>query len=329
MTTATDARWTYRDALRLALADSLHDDPNVLLLGEDVAAAGGVFKVTDGLFEAYGPDRVRDTPISEQAIVGAAIGAAMLGFRPVAEIMFADFAGVCFDQIANQLAKHSYLTGGAVELPVTIRLATGAGTGFGAQHSQPVENWFLGQAGLKICAPSTAADAYALVRAAIRDPGPVLVFESKALYGLVEERHAPAVTALGRAVTVRQGRDATVVASQMGLRLTMEAAEALARAGIEIEVIDVATLRPMDAATVTRSVVRTGRLACVQEGERAGGWAEHLSSVVTEHGFFALDAPPALITSPPVPVPYAEQAEAAWMPSVERIVKALEVLVRS
>ena len=207
---------TYREAISLALADAMAEDEDVFLLGEDIAQAGGVFKLTDGLLERFGDRRVLDTPISEQAIVGAAIGAAVMGLRPVAEIMFADFTGVCFDQIANELAKYRYMTGGQVTLPVTIRAANGAGAGFGAQHSQPCENWFLNVPGLKIAVPGTAADAYGLLRSAIRDPDPVLVFEHKHLFTHKEEIDGGVATVdLGRGEVVRQGRDATLVATQL------------------------------------------------------------------------------------------------------------------
>lgn len=323
-----EALWTYRDAVQAALREELRSDERVLLLGEDVAAAGGVFKVTDGLLEEFGSDRVRDTPISEQAIVGSAIGAALLGFRPVVEIMFADFVAVCFDQVVNQLAKYEYLTGGQGRVPVTIRLASGAGSGFGAQHSQPVENWFLGHAGLKVCVPSTAANAYALLREAIRDPGPVLVFEDKSLYAVEEARAAPTTPHLGEAGIARTGSDITIVCAQMGLRRSLVAASALAAQSIEAEVIDIGTLRPMDVGAIARSVHRTGRLACIQEGEALGGWCDHVVSVVAQSCFMDLDAAPVVLASPPQPVPYSRMLEEAWMPNAETIVQELVELAK-
>jgi len=202
---------TFREAIHQALTEALGDDDRVFLLGEDIAAAGGAFKVTDGLMQRFGSDRVRDTPISEQAIIGTAIGAALKGLRPVAELMFADFTGVCFDQIANQLAKYRYMTGGQAGVPVTIRMANGAGGGFGAQHSQTVENWFLNVTGLVLVAPSTPQDMYSLLRASIQSPDPVLVFEHKGLYNAKGpvERTAPSEP-LGRAATLRPGGDVTI-----------------------------------------------------------------------------------------------------------------------
>jgi pyruvate dehydrogenase E1 component beta subunit len=327
--TVTTETWTYREAIREAIADEMRSDPRVLLLGEDVAAAGGVFKVTEGLLEEFGGDRVRDTPISEQAIVGAAIGAAMLGYKPVVEIMFADFAGVCFDQIANQLAKHSFLTGGELQLSVTVRLANGAGVGFGAQHSQAVENWFLGQSGLKICVPSSAASAYGLLRSAIQDPEPVLVFEPKALYGVPETRVPATTTPLGRAAIIRPGQHVTVVATQSALWRVLEAADELEQAGVDVEVVDPRTLRPMDTGTITESVKKTGRLVCVQEGERAGSWGEHVIACVIQSAFHFLDAQPLLVSSPPIPVPFARHLEEMWMPDTSTIVDKVMEVARS
>ncbi|MFN8202803.1 MAG: alpha-ketoacid dehydrogenase subunit beta [Solirubrobacteraceae bacterium] len=220
---------TYRNAITRAMAAELAADDDVFVIGEDVGAAGGAFKTTEGLYERFGAERVLDTPISEQAIIGTAIGAAVQGLRPIAEIMFADFAAVCFDQIVNNLASYRYMTGGQVTLPVTVRMANGAGTGFAAQHSHPAENWFLNVPGLKVVVPATPVDAYALLRAAVRDPDPVLYFEHKGLFGLKGELpDAPPALALGRADIVRAGRDATVVAAQAMRHRALEAAGALA-----------------------------------------------------------------------------------------------------
>ena len=281
---------TYREAVIAALADELAHDDDVIVLGEDVGSAGGVFKATVGLQERYGPERVRDTPISEQAIIGAAIGAALGGMRPVAEIMFADFAGVCYDQIANQLAKYRYMTGGQASPAVTIRFGNGGTLGYGAQHSQTVENWFLPHSGLKIAVPSTPADAYALLRAAIRDEDPALVFEQKALYGMRGEldRGAPAPDGYGRARVVRAGGDVTVVATQVMLHRSLEAAERLA-GEVEVEVIDPRMLVPFDLERVLESVAKTGRLLCVQEGTLPGSWASTLVAQVAEQAFDSLD----------------------------------------
>jgi len=315
---------TYREAVNRAIAAELEADDDVFLLGEDVAAAGGVFKTTEGLHERFGGRRVLDTPISEQAIVGTAIGAAVQGLRPLAEIMFADFAGVCFDQIANQLAKYRYMTGGQVQLPVTIRLANGAGAGFAAQHSQPVENWFLNVPGLKIVTPATPADAYGLLRAAIRDPDPVLFFEHKSLLNVKGPLpDASDVARLGRAEVVRSGEDVTVVASQLMRHRALQAAHELAAEGIDVELIDPRTLVPFDFDAVRRSVERTNRLVVVQEATLAGSWGATLAARVAIEAFESLDGPPAIVGGDDTPVPYSGVLEDAWLPDARRIAEAV------
>jgi pyruvate/2-oxoglutarate/acetoin dehydrogenase E1 component len=314
---------SYRQAITQALADELESDQSVFILGEDVGAAGGVFKTTDGLFERFGADRVLDTPISEQAIIGTAIGAAVSGLRPVAEVMFADFAGVCFDQIANELAKYRYMTGGQYSVPVTIRLANGAGGGFGAQHSQSVENWFLNVPGLKICVPATPADAYCLLRAAIRAPDPVLFFEHKGLMGVTGPLDRDATVEIGTAAIARPGHHATVLVTQMMRQRVLDAAEHLAGQGIELEVIDLRTLVPFDATTVGESVARTGHLVCVQECPNFGSWGASIAAHVLAEQFDYLDGPPLLIGGDATPIPYARNLEETWIPSVERIVEEI------
>jgi pyruvate dehydrogenase E1 component beta subunit len=315
---------TYRQAITRAIADELEHDEDVFLLGEDVGAAGGVFKATDGLHARFGGRRVLDTPISEQAIVGTAIGAAVQGLRPLAEIMFADFAGVCFDQIANQLAKYRYMTGGQVQLPVTLRLANGAGAGFGSQHSQPVENWFLNVPGLKIVVPATPADAYALLRAAIRDPDPVLYFEHKGLFNVKGPLEAaPAPATLGKAEVVRRGEHVTVVATQLMRHRALEAAERLAGEGISVELLDPRTLVPFDVAAVVSSLERTNRLVVVQESVFGGSWGATLVARVVEEGFELLDGPPLVIGGDETPLPYSGVLEDAWLPTAERIAEGV------
>jgi pyruvate dehydrogenase E1 component beta subunit len=318
---------SYREAVIDALAAELEADEKVILLGEDIGAAGGVFKATEGLQERFGADRVRDTPISEQAIVGAAIGASLCGLRPVAEIMFADFAGVCYDQIANQMAKYRYMSGGQGRTPVTVRFGNGGGMGFGAQHSQTVENWFLGHSGLKIAVPSTPRDAYALLRAAIRDDNPVLFFEQKALYGMrfAADADAPPPE-LGKAEVVRAGSDVTIVATQLMRHRAAEAAERLA-GEVEVELVDPRTLAPFDVECVLRSVEKTGRLLCVQEGPLPGSWASMLVTTVVGEAFDLLDAPPRVLSADQTPVPYAESLETARAPSVDSIEQAIRGLV--
>jgi acetoin:2,6-dichlorophenolindophenol oxidoreductase subunit beta len=318
---------TYKEAIRLAIADALQADDKVFMLGEDIAAAGGVFKTTEGLMERFGAERVLDTPISEQAIIGTAIGAAIRGLRPIAELMFADFAGVCYDQIANQLAKYRYMTGGQVTLPVTVRLANGAGAGFSSQHSQSVENWFLNVPGLKIAVPGSPADAYALLRAAVDDENPVLYFEHKAMLnhkGELPEAYEPVT--LGRAAVVRHGSDVTVVATQAMRIRAEEAASALANEGVQVELIDPRTLVPLDMETIIESVNRTSRLIVVQESPAYGSWGATVISNVIKDAFDSLDAPPTLISGDSTPVPYAAALEQAWLPSTERICNAIRTL---
>lgn len=334
MTTQTENTVTelnYRRTIAQALADELEADPTVVLLGEDIAQAGGAFKSTDGLWSRFG-HRVRDTPISEQAIVGTAVGAALMGLRPVAEIMFADFAGVCFDQIVNTLAKYRYTSGGQASIPVTIRLSNGAGAGFGPQHSQAVENWFLNVPGLKIAVPGTVEDLYGLLRSAIKDPDPVLVFEHKNLFAV--KGHLPTVrddrllVPLGSASVVRAGRDVTIVATQQMRHRALGAALVLAERGIDAEVIDPRTLVPFDLRTVAESLRKTSRLVVVQEGPFDGGWGATLLARVAAEHLELLDAPPVLIASDSTPVPYSSVLEDAWLPTQTRIAETTERLVK-
>jgi pyruvate/2-oxoglutarate/acetoin dehydrogenase E1 component len=318
---------TYRDALRTAMADALEADDRVFMLGEDIGAAGGVFKVTEGLQERFGADRVLDTPISEQAIVGTAIGAAVKGLRPIVELMFADFAAVCYDQIANQLAKYRYMTGGQVTLPVTIRMANGAGGGFASQHSQTVENWFLNVPGLKIAVPGSPADAYALLRAAVDDDDPVLYFEHKGMLNMRGELPDERPSArLGEAVVLREGADVTLVATQLVRVHAEEAAAALGEEGTSVELIDPRTLAPLDMETIDRSVEKTGRLVVAEESPAAGSWGATVIAKVIATAFDALDAQPVLVASDETPVPYAGPLENAWIPNAKRIADAIRRL---
>jgi pyruvate dehydrogenase E1 component beta subunit len=319
---------TYKEAINRGLRDALAEDERVFLLGEDIAAAGGVFKVTEGLVERFGERRVIDTPISEQAIIGTAIGAAIMGLRPVAELMFADFAAVCYDQLVNQLPKYRYMTGGQVTVPVTVRLCNGAGGGFASQHSQPAENWFLNVIGLKVVVPGSPADAYGLLRAAIRDDDPVLYFEHKRLLNAKGELpDDPQPTEIGRAAVVREGDDVTVVATQLMRARAEEAAETLAAEGVDVELIDPRTLVPLDLETIGASVDKTARLLVVQESSSSGSWGATVIAGLVDERFESLDAAPAMVSADDTPIPYAGPLEDAWLPSTERIVAAVRTLL--
>jgi pyruvate/2-oxoglutarate/acetoin dehydrogenase E1 component len=314
-----------RQALQRALNDALEADDDVFVLGEDVASYGGPFKITDGLLERFGDRRIYDTPISEQAIVGCAIGAAASGLRPVAEIMFADFAAVCFDQLANQMAKLRYMSGGQISIPATIRLPNGVGAGMGAQHSQGAENWFLNIAGLKLVAPSNPADAYGLLRAAIEDPDPVLFFEHKAMYNIKGELpDDPEPRQIGTAAVVRAGESATVVATQAMVGTTLEAAERLAENGVSLEVIDPCTLVPLDIGTIGSSVDRTNHLIVVEESPFGGCWAATLVAEIVADHFESLNAPPLVVAADRIPIPFAEAMQRATIPDADAVVAAVE-----
>jgi pyruvate dehydrogenase E1 component beta subunit len=319
------AELTYREAVAAGIAQEMERDERVVFLGEDVAAAGGVFKASAGLLERFGPKRVRDCPISEQAIVGAAMGAAMTGLRPIAEIMFSDFLAVCWDMVANEIAKTRYMTNGQISLPLVIRTANGAGSRFGAQHSQSVENWAMAVPGLKVVAPSTPADAKGLIAAAVRDPDPVIVFEQKSLYPVKGEvPDGEHVEALGRAKVLRQGKDCTIVALALMVPRSLEAAEILEREhGISCTVVDVRSLVPLDTRTILAEVAKTGRLVTVEENPRLCGWGAEIASIVADECFWDLDGPIVRVTTPHVPLPAADRLEDATIPSVERIVREI------
>ncbi len=319
------AELTYRAAVAEGIAREMDRDPTVVLIGEDVGAAGGVFKLTEGLFDRFGPERVRDTPISEQAIVGAAMGAAMTGLRPVAELMFSDFFAVAWDMVANQIAKTRYMTDGQVSIPLVLRTANGAGLRFGAQHSQSVENWAMAIPGLKVVAPSTPGDVVGLMAAAIRDPDPVIFCEHKALFASKGEvPDGNHLIPLGQAALVREGTDCTVVALAAMVPRAAEAADRLkAEHGISVEVIDLRTLVPLDARTILASVEKTSRLFTVEENPRLCGWGAEIVSLVADDGFYSLDAPLVRITTPHIPLPSAAALEDLAVPTVDRIVDTI------
>jgi pyruvate dehydrogenase E1 component beta subunit len=319
------AELTYRDAVARGIAQEMARDPDVVFLGEDVAKAGGVFKTTVGLLEQFGPLRVRDTPISEQAIMGAAMGAAMTGLKPIAEIMFSDFFAVCFDYLANQFPKGRYMTAGQVKCPLVVRTANGAGVRFGAQHSQSVENWVMMIPGLKVVAPSTPRDVIGLMAASVRDPDPVIFLEHKGLYASKGEvPDGEVVDTLGSARIIRYGKNATVLALALMVPRALAAAEKLqADHGIDCEVIDVRSLVPLDMQTILESVGRTSRVFTVEENPRLCGWGSEIVSLIVEEAFFKLDGPPVRITTPHIPLPAAEGLEDLALPSVDRVVRTV------
>jgi pyruvate dehydrogenase E1 component beta subunit len=321
------AQVTYREAVAEGIAREMRADPSVVCLGEDIGAAEGVFKTTVGLFKEFGPERVWDTPISEQAIVGAALGAAMTGLRPVAEIMFSDFIACCYDYLANEIPKLRYMTGGQVTVPLVVRTANGGGLGFGAQHSQAVENWVFAVPGLKIAAPSNPADVVGLMASAIRSDDPVVFFEHK---GLFASKGDPApeghVVPLGEAAVARAGADITVVALASTVPLSLAAAAQLDAEGVSVEVLDLRCLVPLDVQAVLASVDKTSRLLVVEENPYQGGWGGTVASIVADEGFELLDAPIRRVAAECVPLPFADALEDAVIPTVDKVVDAVRTL---
>ncbi|MBX9903241.1 MAG: alpha-ketoacid dehydrogenase subunit beta [Burkholderiales bacterium] len=319
------AELTYRDAVAAGIAQEMERDERVVFLGEDVAHAGGVFKATVGLLDKFGEKRVRDCPISEQAILGAAMGAAMTGLRPIAEIMFSDFLAVCWDIVANEIAKSRYMTNGQVQMPLVIRTANGAGSRFGAQHSQSVENWAMMIPGIKVVAPAFPADVKGLIAAAVRDEDPVLIFEQKSLYPMKGEvPDGEHVDELGKARVLRRGKDCTIVALALMVHRALAAAEILEKEhGISCTVIDVRSLVPLDTVTILAEVAATGRLVTIEENPRLCGWGAEIASIIADECFWELDGPIIRITTPHIPLPSADRLEDNTIPSVERIVREI------
>jgi acetoin:2,6-dichlorophenolindophenol oxidoreductase subunit beta len=316
---------TYRDAIREALREEMRVNPDVIILGEDVATAGGLFKVTTGLLDEFGPTRVIDTPLSESAIVGAAVGAAMEGMHPVAEIMFADFTSVAMDGIVNHAAKLHYLTGGKFNASVVFRMAYGAGPRWGAHHCQSVESWLANVPGLTIVMPSTPHDVKGMLIASLRTPNPVVFLEHKLLYarkGDVPE--GSYVVPLGTAAVSRPGDDVTVVASGLMVERALAAAETLAAEGTSVEVIDLRSVQPLDEATILASVQKTSRLVIVHEAPVRGGFGGEIAAVVAEKAFGYLDAPIRRVGAPWAPVPFGAKLVDAFVPSAADIVKAVQ-----
>ena len=318
------AELTYRNAVAYAIAQEMRRDPDLVMLGEDIAGAGGVFKTTVGLLDEFGPERIRDTPISEQAILGAAMGAAMTGIPVIAEIMFSDFIAVCFDLLANEIAKSRYMTAGQVSFPMVVRTANGGGSRFGAQHSQSVENWVMMIPGLKVVAPSTPLDVIGLLAASVRDPDPVVFLEHKSL--MADKQDVPdgeIVDELGVARVVREGTDCTIVALALMVPRALEAAGRLEDHGISAEVIDVRSLVPLDTQTILGSVAKTSRLFTVEENPRLCGWGAEVASIVSDEVFWDLDGPVVRSTTPHIPLPAAEALEDMAIPSVDVITETI------
>lgn len=315
-----------RQAVMKALDDALAEDPLVIVMGEDVAAAGGPFKVTEGLLEKHGPDRVIDTPISEMGFMGAAVGAAVCGMKPIVEMMFVEFTGVALDQLTTEAATMRYLSRGKFTVPMVMRASAGAGQGFGCQHSQMLDHWFRGTPGLKVCVASGARTVYGLLRSAIEDPDPVVVLEPRVLYGEREEFDVDEKyrIPLGKSETVREGKDVTVLTCGAMTRVVTEAAE---KSNASIEVIDMLSLWPWDEAAVTKSVARTGRLVTVEEAPVGTGWGGTVVSTILSHSFGALKAPPHRITLPDAPVPYNGGLEARYLPNAPYVTQQIDALV--
>ena len=320
-------RMTYREALRQGLRDALRADPRVFLMGEDVGAYGGTYAVSKGLFEEFGPERIRDTPLSELAFVGAGVGAALGGLRPIVEVMTVNFSLLALDAIVNTAALYRHMSGGQFSVPLVVRMATGAGRQVAAQHSHSFEGWYAHIPGLRIVAPATVEDARGMLAPALADPDPVLCFEHAQLYNLEEDVTEPCVVDLDRAKVRRAGSHVTLVTYGGSLPRAMAAAARLAEDGIDAEVIDLRVLRPLDDATIVASVRRTRRVVVVDEGWRSVGIGAEIVARIAEQAFYELDAPPARVCSVEVPVPYARHLEEAVLPNPERIVAAVRGLL--
>lgn len=314
---------TYREAMRAALREALATDERVFLVGEDVGRYGGCFAVSLGLLEEFGPERVRDAPLSESAFVGAGIGAALGGMRPIVEIMTVNFSLLALDQILNNAATLLHMSGGQLAVPLVIRMTTGAGRQLAAQHSHSLEGWYAHIPGLRVVAPATVADARGMLASALADPDPVLVFEHASLYGLSDELADDAgATDIDRAAVRRPGADLTLVTYGGSLPKVLAAADQLATEGVDAEVVDLRTLRPLDDETIMASVARTHRAVVVDEGWRSGSLSAEVSARITEQAFYDLDAPVGRVCSAEVPVPYARHLEEAALPQVPGIVEA-------
>jgi pyruvate dehydrogenase E1 component subunit beta len=322
-------KMSYRDATREALREALRGDPRVVLIGVDIGAYGGTYAVTRGLLDEFGPDRVRDAPLSESAFVGAGVGAAINGLRPIVEIMTVNFSLLALDQIVNGAATLRHMSGGQIEVPLVIRMATGAGRQVAAQHSHSLENWFAHVPGLRVVAPATVADTRGMLATALRERDPVIIFEHVQLYGVEDELGEPVPVDLDRAAIRRPGNDATIITYGGSLPHALAAADQLATAGISAEVIDLRTLRPLDVDTLVASVTRTHRAVVVDEGWRTGSLAGEIAAILGERVFFELDAPVGRVCSAEVPIPYAKHLEIAALPSDAAIVASVKAVMHA
>jgi pyruvate/2-oxoglutarate/acetoin dehydrogenase E1 component len=321
----TDRELTMSEALNEALHEEMANDPSVLVIGEDIAQMGGLFQVTAGLLDRFGPQRVIDSPISEAAIAGSGVGAAIVGCRPVVELQISDFVTLTMDQVVNHAAKWRYMSGGRVSVPFVIRGPVSSGIGMAAQHSQTLEAWFVHSPGLIVIMPSTPSDAKGLLKSAIREPNPVVFLEKRLLYsrpGPVPEGEY--TVPIGVADVKREGRDATVVAYAQGVHLALQAGRQLAGEGVELEVIDVRTLKPLDVETIAESVRKTGRLVVVSEGVRAGGYASEVVARIVDEAWDALRTAPVRVTAKDTPIPYAAALEREVLPQVEDVVAGIK-----
>lgn len=326
--TAMDTAMTYREAINAALDDEMAADENVLLMGEDVSSDGGVFKTNAGLVERYGDERVRNTPICENGFVGVALGMSLMGMRPVVEIMFADFLPTAGDAIVNQLPKYRYMSGGQCAVPVTVRVICGGTGRFGTQHSATGESWYMHLPGLRVATASSPDSAYSLLRAAIRDPNPVLFYEHKGLYGRKGSVQRGSVADLGRAEVLRDGTDVTIVATLLMVERALEAAKMLEADGVSATVIDPRWLRPFDLDTIRQSVESTGRLVVAEEQVHTAGWGATLISELTMHGVQWAASPRAVSLPADLPVPYSPPLEDEILPSADEIAAAARATVR-
>lgn len=320
---------TYAEAIREALKEEMTKDPNMILIGEDIAAYGGAFKITDGFVKEFGPERVRDTPISEAAIAGAAIGASLMGLRPVAEIMYMDFLPICLEQICNQAAKMRFMSGGQLRVPIVIRTQYSLGRAHGAQHSQFVPSWLLQVAGVKVVLPSTPHDAKGLLITAMRDGNPVVYIESSLLYrvkGPVPENEY--TLPFGKTDVKREGSDVTVVAISRMVQEAMAAAEILEEQGISAEILDPMTIQPLDREAIVNSVKKTGRLIIAEDDCKTGGVGAEIAASVAERAIDYLDAPILRVAAPDMPIPFSPSLEQEYMPNKEKVIEAVKSLLR-